>query len=433
MKRTLILIVLVSMMLTSCKQYVEEDNIEKENKTNVSSEACNKTSDNRYMSLTDIKESKDKVMQEAYSGKWSNLKFDKISPEIAEGYSDIYNIKRNVGNYNNLEGIDLAREQLKFIEYYADDFPNGTFMTWNFTEKDPKRIDYSYDEFMKKLEEGDLSYQTKGQNEITYWAKRKDKLYPQAYVFTYETVGVCQVDKCKIKYTALDQMIERGEYNGEGVPGMNEWFLDTEKVYFANATDGSLDDKWMLLDGEMSVRECIEFVESYLKNDIPLDSKPYIDPNVYLVRVLKVTDDVYAYSCMVNRRIYGMTTEACPSSFGNAPEGVCLEMGLTEIIEHNQIDTMSDIYLNQEFETTGEPIEKILSLEGAFNKLSDWIGDNSSYTIHSVDLGCNILLKDWTGKPVWRIVATNNNDNRDYIFEIDCVTEKVWSRKKKVY
>ena len=31
-------IVLASMMLTGCKQYVEEDNIDKNNKTNVSSE-----------------------------------------------------------------------------------------------------------------------------------------------------------------------------------------------------------------------------------------------------------------------------------------------------------------------------------------------------------------------------------------------------------
>ena len=50
-----------------------------------------------------------------------------------------------------------------------------------------------------------------------------------------------------------------------------------------------------------------------------------------------------------------------------------------------------------------------------------------------MDLGCFILEKDWTGKPVWRIVATNNNDKQDYIFEIDCVTEKVGSREKKVY
>ena len=433
MKRKLILIVLASMMLTGCKQYVEEDNIDKNNKTNVSSEPGDEASDNIYMSLTDIKESKDKVMQAAYDGKWSNLKFDKISPEIAEGYSEVYNIKGYDGDtYRNLDGIDLAKEQLKFIEHYADDYPDGVFRLFDF-EKGTEYNDYSYEEFMALLEKGDFSYQTKGQYQITYMAKRIDELHPSAYVATFENVGVSRVDKCKISDTALEPMIESGEYTGGGIPGMNDWFLDTEKVYYANATDGSLDDKWMLLDGEMSVRECIEFVESYLKNEIPLDSKPYLEPNVYLVRVLKVTDDVYAYSCMVNRRIYGMTTEACPSSFGNSPEGVYLEMGLTEIIERNQIDTMSEINLNQEFETTGEPIEKILSLEGAFNKLSDWIGDNSSYTIHSVDLGCNILLKDWTGKPVWRIVATNNNDNRDYIFEIDCVTEKVWSRKKKVY
>ena len=107
--------------------------------------------------------------------------------------------------------------------------------------------------------------------------------------------------------------------------------------------------------------------------------------------------------------------------------------GLAEMIEHNKLDTLYDIPLTVELEKTGEPIEKILSLEGAFNKLSDWIGDNSSYTIHSVDLGYYILQKDLTGKPVWRIVATNNNDKQDYIFEIDCVTEKVGSREKKVY
>ena len=83
MKRKMILIVLASMMLTGCKQYVEEDNIDKNNKTNVSSEADDKASDNRYMSLTEIQKSKDEVMQDAYDGKWSNLKFEKFNPDIA--------------------------------------------------------------------------------------------------------------------------------------------------------------------------------------------------------------------------------------------------------------------------------------------------------------------------------------------------------------
>ena len=430
MKRKLILIVLASMMLTGCKQYVEEDNIDKNNKTNVSSEADDEASDNRYMSLTEIQKSKDEVMQDAYDGKWSNLKFDKFNPEIAEGYSEIYNIKCIHRNYKNLEGSDAVKEQFRFIEHYAGDYPNGVFLM---DEGKDEMSSFSYSDVQEMIRKEEFPYQKSGRDVICYEWKPEKELYNVPYIGVYQSLGGFHVNRCKIMHTALEQKIERGEYNGGGIPGMNEWFLDTEKVYYANATDGSLDDKWMLLDGEMSVKECIDYVENYFRTEFPVEVTPGMEANVYLVRVLKVTDDVYAYSCIINRKILGLTTEVCPSSFGNAPEGIVQDMGLAEMIEHNKLDTLYDIPLTVELEKTGEPIEKILSLEGAFNKLSDWIGDNSSYTIHSVDLGYYMLEKDYKGKPVWRIIATNNNDKQEYMFEIDCVTEKVGSREKKVY
>ena len=71
--------------------------------------------------------------------------------------------------------------------------------------------------------------------------------------------------------------------------------------------------------------------------------------------------------------------------------------------------------------------------------LSNRIGENSTYKILSAELGYRLTERYGDGynygegTPIWRIMTMNENDNKNYVFEIDCVTGQIRSRQKKLY
>ena len=419
------------LLLSACQTYVNEDEIY----NTVQNETKTDDITSNYASLSEIRDSKDEVMEQAYNGKWNNLHFEHFDPYVPKE-NEIYNIKWEDKNYKGLTGVDIFKEQLRIIEYYANDYPNGEFTMED--EDEGFKTDWKYEKVQRILDSGKVQF-PKDLTDVSYKDPREKEYYIKNTITTNTLFTWITVNHNKITNTALEPMIEDGSYQGQGVPGMNEWFLETEKIYLSNATDGSLDDEWQLLDGKMSVQECIDFVEEYMNTQMPYETNPDIKAKVYLIRVLKVTDDIYAYSCMTSRTIYGLTTEVYPSSFGGTQEGICQEMGLVELIEHNKVDYFGCIALATTTEKQGESITEIISLENAFDLLSDRIGENSTYKILSAELGYRLTERYGDGynygegTPIWIIMTMNENDNKNYVFEIDCVTGQISSRKKKLY
>ena len=434
MRRNLFFILIFGMlMLSSCQSYVNEDETysTKQNETKTDSITS------KYASLPEIRESKDEVMEQAYNGKWNNLHFNQFEPYIPEE-DEIYNISWEDKNYKGLTGIDIFKEQLKIIEYYANDYPNGEFIMRD--EIEGFKTDWKYEKVQRILDSGKVQF-PEGLTDVSYEDPREKEYYLKNEITTDTLFTWITVNHRKITNTALEPKIEDGSYQGEGVPGMNEWFLETVKVYLSNATDGSLEDEWQLLDGKMSVQACVDFVEEYMNTQMIYETNPDIRAKVYLIRVLKVTDEIYAYSCMVSRTMYGLTTEVYPSSYGNSQEGIREDGGLVELIEHNEIDYFGYVPLATYTEKEGDAITEIISLDNAFNLLSNRIGENSTYKILSVELGYRLterygegnLYRYGEGTPIWRIITMNENDTKNYVFEIDCVTGKIRSREKKLY
>ena len=433
MKKMYVKIFIFSVLiLTGCQKYVNED----KTYNNIQNEIKTDDITSKYASLPEIRESKEEVMEQAYNGKWNNLHFEQFDPYISDE-NEIFKITWKDSSYNDLTEIEIFKEQIRIIECFSNDFPNGDF-TWEDKTYGFKN-DWSYDDVNEVISRGKIPYELK-YNHVSYADPREKEFYLKNSISTNMSFSWLRVNHRKITNTALEPMIEDGSYQGQGVPGINEWFLETEKIYLSNMADGSLNDEWQLLDGKMSVKECIEFVEEYLNSQMPFETNPNIKAKVFLVRVLKVKEGVYAYSCMIGREIYGILTEVFPSSFGYSQEGIVEDGGLAEIIEHGVMDSFECVPLTIETEKQGEPITEIISLENIFNKLSNRIGENSSYKILSVELGYRLTERtnDYVyyygeGTPIWRIIATNENDNKNYVFEIDCVTGQIRSRQKKLY
>ena len=434
MKRKIIIILTYCLMtLSACQSYVNED----ETYSTVKDDTKADDITSKYASLQEIRESKEKVMEQAFNGKWNNLHIEQFEPYVPDE-DEVYNISWENKNYKGLTGIDIFKEQLKIIEYYANDYPNGEFIMED--EIEGFRTDWKYEKIQRILDSDKVQF-PKGLDTVSYEDQREKEYYLRNSVTTNPTFSLIRVNHRKITNTALEPMIESGTYVGEGVPGMNEWFLETIKVYLSNSTDGSLNDEWQMLDGKMSVKDCVNLVENYFETQVPFDKNPDIEAKVYLIRVYKVTDEVYAYSCMVGRKIYGLTTEVYPSSFGGAVEGIVTDGGLAEVIEHDKLDVIDYVPLSSSIEKEGKAITEIISLEYAFNLLSNRIGENSTYKILSAELGYSLterygednLYTYGKGTPIWRIMTMNENDNKNYVFEIDCVTGDIRSRQKKLY
>ena len=113
---------------------------------------------------------------------------------------------------------------------------------------------------------------------------------------------------------------------------------------------------------------------------------------------------------------------------------------MVELIEHDKIDYFGCVALATATEKQGEAITDIISLENAFDLLSNRIGENSTYKILSIELGYSLterthenLYNYGEGTPIWRIMTMNENNKKNYVFEIDCVTGKIRSIEKKLY
>ena len=73
MKRKILLLFWGTLLtLSACQSYVNED----ETYNNIQNKTKVDEITSKYASLSEIRESKDEVMEQAYNGKWNNLHFE---------------------------------------------------------------------------------------------------------------------------------------------------------------------------------------------------------------------------------------------------------------------------------------------------------------------------------------------------------------------
>jgi hypothetical protein len=125
----------------------------------------------------------------------------------------------------------------------------------------------------------------------------------------------------------------------------------------------------------------------------------------------------------------------------NEIDSIIINEGYINLLEseYPNFSEKTKILDTVKIEKKEEPITEIISLGNAFTLLSNRIGENSTYKILSAELGYRLTERYGDGynygegTPIWRIMTMNENDNKNYVFEIDCVTGKIRSRQKKLY
>ena len=174
MKRKILLLFCGTLlMLSACRTYVNED----ETYSTIQNETKTDDITSKYASLTEIKESKEEVMEQAFNGKWNNLHFEQFEPYVPDE-DEIYNISWEDKNYKGLTGIDIFKEQLRIIEYYANDYPNGEFIMEDNLEG--FKTDWKYEKVQRILDSGKVQF-PEGLTDVSYKDPREKEFYLKLY------------------------------------------------------------------------------------------------------------------------------------------------------------------------------------------------------------------------------------------------------------
>ena len=415
-----ILCLMISITFVGCQEYDKKsDKITNQNE----SIKC----DYNLQTLDEIRGTADEVIKQAQEGRWSNLKFDKFDPYISDE-DEIYEILISIPkNYKGLEREALLNEEIKFIEHYFPNTSKGEFADYKGIVEKGEYSNTVIEEFRNEMKNNE----NRDDAIINPWILYKEN----DGVIGHRSAGILvdsqfytnEFDFKKIKNTWIDWRIKNGtDVETLEVPGLSIWFCELLDGCYVGDTDGSLDKKWKLLNGEMSIREGIEFVENYVNNELPYETNPDIKASVYEVVVMKVTDDVYAFNFRMRREIYGLVTQSgWPVMSGDS--GYMAEGATAEMIEIDKIDRLFSQLLTANVEKTSKAITQIIPLEAAIDSVSKEIGINSTYEVESIELAYDVLGNEvsGTGKPVWRFITKNIKSEYGMVFSVDVVTGEV--------
>lgn len=214
---------------------------------------------------------------------------------------------------------------------------------------------------------------------------------------------------------------------------------ETVKTYYRYGDEVSLEDKWKLADGEMSVREGIDFVENYLNNELYNELKlegcnEEVKLGVESVEVIKINENHYCFRYKVRWEVGGVV-------FLNADDGYSL--GSIDIwydtsegyqIERNSLDMYMGNSRVLKYDKLNETNE-ILPLSEAIKIIEDNIGLNSKYTINGIELGYMALLNneqtEGTGTVCWVFSCVNELDGWITEFYVNAQTGEIKTNSRK--
>ena len=116
------------------------------------------------------------------------------------------------------------------------------------------------------------------------------------------------------------------------------------------------------------------------------------------------------------------------------------------MIKNEEIDNIcglgGDTY---HVEVVSEELRSILSVDSALEAVSKQIGNNSVYDVYGMELVYQFtpetetlsdgseVVNTYKGRLNWKIIARNQNDNKDTWFYVDVVDGKVSHRFKEIY
>ena len=359
----------------------------------------------------------------AKSGKYANLKIKNLNIDV-KNTEDLYQINI-IPNYDYTK--NTYKENVEAVKsvintFYGENINTDAAMVYiTAANEDDDMTEYSFQDFQKLVDE--------------------DKISGDGYFLVFKDnrengeKGFLQIDPSLVSI-----WLSKGEL--ESTSPM--YGYNTKKVYNFTLNENVSEDKVMLKDGEITIEEAKNFIENYLNNSLPYKKNDDFIYEVAEIRILDVDGQDAIGACVRKKYneipfdyIDGTTEGIYNSDFWDDRGELCMA-------KTNEIDNIcglgGDTYFVEKY---GKKIKKMYSFDDALKTVSDSIGENSVYDIYGAEIIYQFTpvnkkdddgeVSKYKGRLQWKIVARNENDDKDTWFYVDIETGKLSHRFKQIY
>lgn len=375
-------------------------------------------SDKECENIEDVFKNIENDVSEAKSGKYPNLNVKSLNVDI-NSLEKLYQIDiiPNRSYKENTYEDNIVMIQSVINNFYGEsvDMSGATVYVSGKREED-EMGEYKFEEFKALVEKGEI-------NGNGYFLIFKDNREAGGK-------GFMQIDS-----SLVSTWLSKGEINSTSPM----YGYETKKVYNLTLNENNLQDKVMLSDGEITIEEARAFIENYLNNELPYKKNDDFKYEVAEIRVLDVNGENALGFCVRKKYnnvpfdyIDGTTEGIYNSDFWDDRGELCM-------IKTTEVDNMCGLGGDTYYvEKSGSEIIKMCSLDEALRIVSKSIGENSVYDIYGAEIIYQFTFDNketdkYKGRLQWKIVARNQNDDKDTWFYVDIETGELSHRFKKIY
>lgn len=369
--------------------------------------------------LETVKKNCESDIAKVANGKYNNLKMSNVIVEI-DSIDELYQIDVEVNDeYRNksmVENFELVKTTIN--NFFGDEFDLSvvdiTFFDINEQPLEPMPFVKVDEIILNKKESGSKFF-------LAFGDARKN-----------DGKGFLQIDS-----NLVNVWFSRG--NIQATHPMYSY--DVKQVYNLTIDKSEITDVVHLSDGEITIKDAVNFVENYLNNDLPYEKNEEFVYEVAEVRVLDV-DGQDALGFCVRKQYKNIPFDYVDAvTSGEFNSTYWDDRGQLCMIKTGEIDNICGLGGDRyNVIKSTDKIEKIISVDGALQAVSKEIGDNSVYDVYGIELiyqftedsEDNTLAK-YSGRIKWKITSRNQNDDKETLFYVDVESGKVENRFKPIY
>ncbi|MBQ3545004.1 MAG: hypothetical protein IJA34_08485 [Lachnospiraceae bacterium] len=383
-----------------------------------------------YVTIQEIRDTKEEVIRELEDGKYTNLIADDMYVSISSEDEVCNMYEYAPGLFHGItDPMEIHNMQMDLIKYYlGEDLLEECICDANSIYEDTVSVDggwllRDYKEVYKHLKEGTYdqicSRKVYGYSlpNITYSAYSNVE-GDNRYAHFLPDFSKTMVIKGKvIEMSEQPGMDPASEYEALAI-----YYPEGENIY----------DEYELQNSKISIREAINFVEDYFKNKLPYDISIGAEKKVAKVAVYELSEGKICLEFYIVRIINGMETEYS-SSYGMGGPGTYIdEICPAMMVDVDDIDQYILLNNTLKFEKEGKSVSEVVSLESALQCVSDKIGKNSIYNVTEARMSYRRKIindrqfeNEYECIPCWIIRCENQVDGRETRFYINLINGNI--------
>ena len=205
----------------------------------------------------------------------------------------------------------------------------------------------------------------------------------------------------------------------DGLTMLTQLRFVCEKVaeYYVYGNQGELDKTWKISDGEISVKDGVQFAEEYLENLLELDGESEdVKLKVAYVEVYQISDTVFAFRYKMRRSIDEVLCQTLDAGSSVSSPSLNYDMIDAYQVETDTIDMYQGPTKIFRYTKTNQT-DAILPLGKAIELLEKSLGDNSNYCVYGVELGYlntyvdSMTQEEGNATVCWYFNCVNEQDN----------------------